>query len=210
VEQAVITAELRQKTSKGENKRLRKEGKIPGVLYGKGKEAASIVLSARQLQQVAAGEGARLLKLQLPGEAERTVLLKDIQYDHLYKNIHHVDLQEISLTEKITVTVPLVLAGEDARENDGGIVQQMLHELEIECLPTNLPEQIAADVSGLAIGDSLTLAELAVDEGIEIKTSPEETVVTVVAPTKVEEVEEEAAEEAPEAESEEEAAEENA
>ena len=111
MEQAVITAELRQKTSKGENKRLRKEGKIPGVLYGKGKEAASIVLSARQLQQVAAGEGARLLKLQLPGEAERTVLLKDIQYDHLYKNIHHVDLQEISLTEKITVTVPLVLAG---------------------------------------------------------------------------------------------------
>ena len=75
-------------------------------------------------------------------------------------------------TEKITVTVPLVLAGEDARENDGGIVQQMLHELEIECLPTNLPEQIAADVSGLAIGDSLTVAEPAVDEGIEIKTSP--------------------------------------
>ena len=208
MKQTVITAELREKTGKGENRRLRREGLIPGILYGKGTETLSLTFPARQIQQVAAGEGSKLLTLQIPGQAERSVVLKDTQYDFLYKNIRHVDLQEVSLTQRLTVSVPVVIIGEDARKTDGGVVQQQLHELEVECLPTNIPEQLHVDVSELGIGKSVTVGGLNPGEGIQIKTSPEEVVVHISAPSKAEAEEEPS--EAAETESGEETAKENA
>lgn len=199
MEQTVITAEIRQKTSKGENRRLRKKGKIPAVLYGKGTENMLLAIPTRQIQPVADAESAQLMKLQIQGDGERAVLLKDAQYDHLHKNIKHADLQEVSLTERLTVTVPLVLLGEDMRANDGGIVQQLLREIDVECLPIQIPEQISTDISALEIGQSLAVGELVAEDGITIITPAEEVVVSIVAPTKAasdeEETEEEASEE---------------
>lgn len=207
MEQTVINAQIRQKTSKGENRRLRKEGKIPAVLYGRDTENMLLTLSAQQIQPVADAESAQLLKLQIQGNGERAVLLKDSQYDHFHKTVQHVDLQEVSLTEKLTVTVPLVLLGEDARVKDEGIVQQLLREIEVECLPTQIPEQLTADISALVLGQSLTVGELTVEEGLTIITPPEEVVVSIVVPTReeIEEDEEEEVEVAEEASEEEEA-----
>lgn len=187
----VITAEIRQKAGKGENRRLRKEGKIPAVLYGKDTESMKLTLSARELQRLADAESTKLMKLKIQGNGERAVLLKDVQYDHLYKDVQHVDLHEVSLTEKLTVTVPLILTGEENRAKDEGIVQQLLREVDVECLPTLIPDQIVAEISSLTIGQSLSVGELVADEGIEIITPAEETVVTIVLPSKEEEPEEE-------------------
>jgi large subunit ribosomal protein L25 len=187
----VITAEIRQKAGKGENRRLRKEGKIPAVLYGKDTESMKLTLSARELQRLADAESTKLMKLKIQGNGERAVLLKDVQYDHLYKDVQHVDLHEVSLTEKLTVTVPLILTGEENRVKDEGIVQQLLREVDVECLPTLIPDQIVAEISSLTIGQSLSVGELVADEGIEIITPAEETVVTIVLPSKEEEPEEE-------------------
>lgn len=179
----VITAELRQEAGKGPSRRLRMEDKIPGVLYGKEVETMKLTLSSREIQKLADAESTGLIKLKLAGGEERLVLLKEIQYDHFYKDVIHVDLHEVSLTEQVTVTVPLVLLGEDERVKDGGILQQLLREIDLQCLPTQIPDQLTADVSKLTIGDSLTLGELELEEGLELVTPPEEVIATIVIPS---------------------------
>lgn len=191
----VITAEVRQQSGKGPNRRLRMEGKIPAVLYGRGVENMNLALSSREMQKLADEESTKLIKLQIQGNGERLVLLKDVQYDHFYKSILHVDLHEVSLTEQVTVTIPLVLLGEDKRVKDDGVLQQLLREVELQCLPTQIPDQITADISGLEIGESLTLGELELEEGLELVTPPEEVIATIVIPSIEEEPEEDEDEE---------------
>ncbi|MFW5686881.1 MAG: 50S ribosomal protein L25, partial [Halanaerobium sp.] len=119
--------------------------------------------------------------------------IKDYQKDVIKQNLLHVDFQFISMDEKITVSVPMHLEGEAAGVRDGGVLQQLLREIEIDALPAEIPEEITIDISELEVGESLSVADLELPEGIDLVTDSDEVIVTVVTPTELieEEVEEE-------------------
>jgi large subunit ribosomal protein L25 len=128
-------------------------------------------------------------------EDEATVIIKDYQKDVIKQNLLHVDFQFISMDEKITVSVPMHLEGEAAGVRDGGVLQQLLREIEIDALPAEIPEEITIDISELEVGESLSVVDLELPEGIDLVTDSDEVIVTVVTPTELIEEEEEEEEE---------------
>ena len=201
----ILNAEKRESTGKEHAKHLRREGKIPAILYGKGEQAVPLTIDAKQLSTLLhsiRGDTA-LLTLQLGKEKrkDRKVIFKEMQRDPIRGDLLHVDLHHISLTENINVEVPVILRGTPVGvRTKSGIVQHTLHKLEIECLPTNIPEHIEVDIESLDVGDSIHVDNIVLDKG-RIVTEPQRTVVTVVPPTiikeavPVEEVKEEEVEE---------------
>lgn len=201
----ILKAEKRESAGKEYAKHMRREGKIPAVLYGKGEKTVPLVIDAKHLGMLlhsTRGETA-LITLQLGKEKrkDRKVIFKELQRDPVRGNLLHVDLHHISLTENIHVEVPVILMGTPVGvRTKGGIVQHALHKLEVECLPTEIPEHIELDIENLDVGDSIHVEEVALDKG-RIVTDPQRTVVTVVPPTvikeavPVEEVKEEEVEE---------------
>lgn len=178
--------------------RLRREGCVPGVLYGKAVKATPIVVSRHDLIKflhARAGEhGLATLRLEQDGKStERPVLIKAVQHDPVLGAILHVDFQTIVLTEQIRIKVPLALRGEPVGvKQEGGVLEHFLREIEVECLPTQIPNQIEYDISALKIGDTIHVRDLAVPPGARITTDPESVIASVLAP-KEEKVEEAAA-----------------
>lgn len=195
-----LTVEERTQTGKSIARKLRAAGKIPAVVYGAGKESISIAVATREVEKALAAAGS-LIDLNLAG-GKKTVIVKDVLKDPVRGELRHVDFQEVDLTKKLEVIVPLRVVGEEERANDGGLVQALLWETPVLCLPTDIPDAIEVDVSGLEVGQSLTLGELQLPEGVELVGDAEEVVVKIDLPSKP------AAEEAEDAEdAEEEAAE---
>lgn len=190
---------LKPRDQKGSSnaRRMRREGDVPGVIYSKGGEARQVTLPAHEFEQILhhhSGEQ-MMLQVQVEGGAEESVLLKDVQHDPVSGAVLHVDLQDVAMDEKLQVEVQIELAGDAEGVQQGGILDHLLHELEIECLPADIPEVIEVDVSKLAIGDMLTVKDISVDTSkIEILTDEETGVATVTMPKAVEEEEEEGAE----------------
>ena len=110
------------------------------------------------------------------------MLIKEVQRDPARGDLLHVDFHKVDLDTEVQTTVPLVLVGEDARENDGGFSSQTLRDLQITCLPTKIPEQIEVDISGLKIGETLTVGDLTLPEGVQAMDDPDVGIVTIVAP----------------------------
>lgn len=193
----LLTVEERNQTGKGYARKLRADGKIPAVIYGSGKEATSIQVVTRDAEKALAS-GESLIDLDLAG-TKRTVIVKEILRDPVRTTLLHIDFHEIDLTKKLEVTVPLRIIGEDQRANDGGVVAPLLWEVQVLCLPTDIPNALEVDVSQLEMDQSLTLGELELPEGIEVVGDPEEVVAKVEMPQQVsdegEEAEGEAAEE---------------
>lgn len=193
----LLTVEERNQTGKGYARKLRADGKIPAVIYGSGKEATSIQVVTRDAEKALAS-GESLIDLDLAG-TKRTVIVKEILRDPVRTTLLHIDFHEIDLTKKLEVTVPLRIIGEDQRVNDGGVVAPLLWEVQVLCLPTDIPNALEVDVSQLEMDQSLTLGELELPEGIEVVGDPEEVVAKVEMPQQVsdegEEAEGEAAEE---------------
>lgn len=174
---------------------LRKEGWIPGVLYKKGEENILLQLNKKDLQKVlhtSLGSNV-LISLKIEKDTSsgkktksqdaKTVIIKEIQKDPLSDEILHIDFQQISLTEKIVVNVPISLTGEAIGvKRDGGVLEHILWELQIECLPTEIPEKIEVDISKLEIGQSLFVKDLDLPKGLRIINSPEQMIVTIGAP----------------------------
>lgn len=195
----ILQGKIRREIGKGPAGRARRNGIIPGVIYGEGE--ASIPIEAKDddfqaLIHTASGENV-IVDLKLEGDStERTAIIRDIQRDPVNGRVLHFDLHHISLTEKVTVEVPVVVRGIPVGVKDfGGILEHILREIEIECLPTDIPPSIEVDVAHLKIGDSVHVGDLAVEKA-EILTDRERAIVTVVPPA-VEEVPKE--EEVPEA-----------
>lgn len=188
--EVALSCEVRTAVGKGPNRRARQEGRIPAIIYGKGTQPVPISVNARELSRLLGqGLSGKLIKLAIKdGEApvEKTAVLKEVQRDFREGRVLHVDFQEVSLTDKITTKIPVVLVGDDRRKSDGGILEHQLWELEIQAIPTEIPEKIEVDVSGLTIGDTLKVSDLKVDPGIKILTDGDEPVVTVAVPTKAE------------------------
>ncbi|MGI6038014.1 MAG: 50S ribosomal protein L25 [Limnochordia bacterium] len=185
-----LTAEPRAEIGKGVARKLRAVGKIPGVIYGSKEPSQGIIVDTRECSRLL-NEGAlgRLVKLNLAGK-EKMVLFKDAQVDPVKGDLLHVDFHAVAMDEEISTIVSIRITGEEDRVSDGGVLASNLWELEVSCLPTNIPDEIAIDVSGLAVGENITVADIEAPEGVTILTSPEEVVVSVVAPVAEEEAEE--------------------
>jgi large subunit ribosomal protein L25 len=174
-------------------RRLRRDGFVPGVVYGgTGQEdAVSFKVNARVLRQVLV-DGSALIDLQVDGK-KLPVIVKDRQLDPVRDELIHIDLLEVRLDEKIQTQVGVQIEGieEAPGVKEGGVLEHVTHQLNIEALPTAIPEAIVVDVSGMEIAATMHLSEVAVPEGVEFLDDPEETIIaTVVVPTEVEEPEE--------------------
>lgn len=164
VHSAQVTAQVRRELGSRANKRLRDRGLVPGVLYGHKEAVIPLTLPKRELVNHIS-KGAHLFDLAIDGRSEKA-LVKEVQYDHLGKEVLHVDFTRVSLDEKVQVTVPLELRGTPKGEADGGVLQQIIAELEIECLVTEIPEVIRHNVAELGLNDVLHIKDLKLPEGV--------------------------------------------
>ena len=181
-----IHADAREKKKKRDAKRLLRSGKIPGILYGPKIPSVSLAFDKREFSNRIAGlEGSHLVRLKssTASLADKVALVKDMQYHPISGDVIHADLYEVDLTAKITVHVPLHFVGKAAGVVRGGILQPIVREMEVECLPLDIPEFFNVDVSGLDIGDSVHIEDLAMPEGVTAIYESNLPLVSVVPPT---------------------------
>ena len=186
-----LEAARREGVGKGVARKLRARGRVPAVYYGRGEDAIPLEISLKELEAVIHdAEGSNVivdLKVAGAQAKDRKALIREIQRHPVAGSILHLDLQHISLTERITVEVPVVLVGTPVGVKDaGGILEHLLREVEVECLPTDIPAKLEVDVSALGIGDTLQLSDIKA-EPAEIKTEADRAIATVVPPTVLEE-----------------------
>ena len=198
------TANIRKATGNSPARRLRVAGKLPAVLYGNKTENILLSLDAKELQTALkkSVSGQAFFNLILEEGKNKTVMLKELQR-HPVKPVYlHADLYEVDMKEKIKTTIPVKTKGKSKGVEDGGILQIIRREIEIFCLPSEIPESVELDISELNIGDSIHIDELDLGENVEIPFEQRFTVLTVSSPTTEKETEEEEAEDETEAETE--------
>lgn len=178
-----LSVEERTQTGKSYARKLRTEGKIPAVIYGSGKEPTIVEVVVRDVERALSAQGS-LIDLDLAG-GRRTVLVKDMHRDPVRGTLQHVDFHEVDLTKKLEATVPIRVVGDDQRPSDGGVVQTLLWEVTVLCLPTDIPEYIAVDVSEVELDQTVTVADLDLPEGIEVLADEDESVVKIGVPAEV-------------------------
>jgi large subunit ribosomal protein L25 len=187
-----LAAEERPERGTRATKRLRRQGLVPGVVYGGGSgESVSFKVDSRVLRQVLV-DGSALIDLQVAGKT-RPVIVKDQQLHPVRDEVMHIDLLEVRLDEKIQTQVGIQIEGAEEAPGikEGGVLEHVTHQLNIEALPTAIPDSIVVDVSGMAIAATMHLSKLDPPEGVTFLDDPDETIIaTVVVPTEVEEPEE--------------------
>jgi large subunit ribosomal protein L25 len=187
-ERVKLQVQERERRGSADARRLRKQGLIPGVLYGKGRASHAICVPERDLRRVLTGAGGLHAILDVVLEGQSTAhasILKDYQQDPIRGHISHIDLQEVRLDQPIQASVTVQLVGEPVGAKEGGVLSQVQREINVEALPMEIPEHLDLDVSGMAIGDTLRLADLAPMAGVTYLDDPEETVLaTVTLPTR--------------------------
>lgn len=192
---SVLNAETRVRIGKGGSRKVRQDGLVPAVVYGKGIEALNLRLDPKALQQAVATEAGWNTLITLKGDGPfdgLVVILKDMQIDAIRREPMHVDFLAIDLKKTLAVMVPVQAIGKSQGEIEGGTLQLVRHELEVYCLPTNIPTSIDIDVTALNIGDVVHIDEVTLPEGVESQHDVNFTVLTVVGrmAEEVEEVEE--------------------
>lgn len=183
-----LKVEKREGTGKGPNRRLRSEGLVPAVVYGSEIDPISIKINYRDLYRGMHGKSlSTIINLDIDGSDKRTVLIRDLQKDPVTGDLLHIDFQNISLDKPITTTVPIRTVGvADGVKNFGGIVSMVRREIEVSCLPADIPEEAVLNIEELGVGDSLHVSDIEL-ENVEILTDPKRTIVSIVAPTVVKE-----------------------
>ncbi len=172
-------------------RKLRKNGQIPAIVFGKTVESAPITVNTVQFNKVykQAGE-THVIWLKVDGEgSDRPTLIKSLSVGPVKGDVQHIDFHQVNLKEKVTAFVPLVVTGESETINSGtAILSQNLHEVEVECLPTEIPEKYELDISGLLeVGASLSVSDLSAKEGVTVLTDPESIILSLSEPQKEEE-----------------------
>jgi large subunit ribosomal protein L25 len=187
-----LKADQRARTGSGVLKQMRREGFVPSVIYGGGTENQNVKVHAKTFRDMLnnAASDSILVNLDVEGAGTQLAFLQDVQHNALTKEILHVDFLAVSETTSITANLPLELTGESVGVQEGGLLEHMLHSIEVSCLPKDLPESILADVSHLAIGEALHVGEMTLPEGVT-PTATADVVVALVAKARVEAVEEE-------------------
>ncbi|HZK41054.1 MAG TPA: 50S ribosomal protein L25 [Atribacterota bacterium] len=190
-----LKVELRDVTGKEINKKYRREGIVPGVLYSP-HDKENLVLKVRnhELLKLLSAKSRGLIELEIDDGKEkvsRLAIIKDLQYNSLKRQIVHIDFYGVTLKEKLTLEVDIELVGEPIGLKEGGILQVELRKVEIECLPSQMPDSLKVDLSSLKIGDHISVGDMIIPEGVEVLTESDRVVAAVFQPTKIEEVVEE-------------------
>ena len=194
-ERVKLEVQVRDARGSAEVRRLRKEGLIPGVIYGGGNDPAAITVPERTLRKALTGSGGLHAILDVvvdgaDGNAARPAILKDYQQDVITGRVTHIDLHQVRLDRPIQASVVIQLIGESAGVKEGGVLSQVTREITVEALPMEIPEHIDADVSEMLVGDTLRLADVRPIEGVTFLDDLEGTVLaSVSAPTVFEEPE---------------------
>lgn len=185
-----IEATKRESSGTKNARAMRRDGKVPGNFYTAGKEAISLVFDTREMSYFL-NHGHGLVDLKVEGEKSvRKCVLQEVQYDPVTEDVLHVDFLGVKMGEKMQLTVPLSFAGNPVGVRHGGLLQEVLRELNIECLPKDIPDVIEVDVSELEIGDSIHISDLSFPN-ITILNDPNDAVAMVIMPRVVVEAEEE-------------------
>jgi len=191
-ETLLLKAAVREVTGTVHASKVRKEGRVPAVMYGHKKEPAAISLDEHNLVE-GLRHGHRIFEVKI-GKRKETVIVKDIQYDHLGKRIIHVDLMRVNVTERVTVAVPIELKGTAKGTHEGGIVEERADRLEIECKANDIPERVVVSVKEMRVGETLHAGDIELPAGAKLVSDPTMVVAScslVAAAKTTEEIEEE-------------------
>jgi large subunit ribosomal protein L25 len=199
-----LKTNVRTTTGNGPARRLRQKGQIPAVLYGPGTESVLLSVNISDIDRILKKGriGQVLLNLVIPNNGEtstKTVMVKELQHHPVSRNFLHIDFYEVAMDRKIMVNIPVTTTGKAKGVENGGILQIIRRELEVQCFPLDVPESIEIDITDLDVGDSIHLGDISRQSKIEFLDDENFTVVTIVSP-KIEEAEEPIEEEAEEGE----------
>ena len=181
---ASLGAETRSETGKGQARKLRAAGRVPGIVYGHGREPQSLSVVARDLDKLLSSiaVSSTVVELGLGGASTKT-LIREIQRHPFKKMIMHIDFQELVAGEKVTVDLPLVFVGvPEGVRLSGALLEQILHKIEVLVDPANIPNHVDVDVSHLAMGHSLHVRDLKLPAGVEVLSDEDATICAVIAP----------------------------
>ena len=190
MEEITLGVETRDGRGKGASRRLRRTGKVPGIFYGPKSTATPIAVDRKDFAaHVANLEGSHLIRFEssVADLQKRVALVREVQHHPVNGGILHVDFYEVDLTQRLKVTVPLHFVGKAKGVADGGVLQPIVREMEVECLPTDIPQYIEVDVTALLIHDVVHLADVPMPPNVTAVVETNEAVVSVLPPT-VEEV----------------------
>ncbi len=183
MEQIVVEATLRKDFGKNASRRTRRRGAIPAIVYGARNKPVPVEVNPRQMLDILRSPSGynTIFTLNIAGEGKANVMLKDWQLDPVRETLLHVDLIRVAMTEKLRVKIPVMLVGEaKGVKVQGGVLEQVTREVEVECLPADIPDHLSADVSELMIGKQLRVGELAVDAKVKVLTDPDRVIAHVV------------------------------
>lgn len=184
--QVTLSAEKREGTRKGANRKLRAAGRVPAILYGKDQEPLALSVDAREathlFQQISVEN--TIIELTVDGDNEAIqTLVREVQVASVRSDLVHIDFYKVRKGFQLEVEIPVRLEGVPAGvRNDGGILEQIIHEISVRCLPDQIPEAIEVDVTGLGLHDSLHVSDIQIPEGVEILVDSERTLCVVSAP----------------------------
>jgi large subunit ribosomal protein L25 len=178
----VLQAESREITGKEHAKKMRQAGKVPGVFYAHNEKSMPILFDEREIMKTLTSSESGLIDIQIGGEKARKAIIKEVQTDPIKNYLVHVDVMGVSLEEKITVSVPIHIIGEAVGVKDqGGILHNYIREVEVSCLPLDIPEYVEVEVSELNMGDSIQLSSLTFEKA-SIVGDLDQPIVSVLAP----------------------------
>jgi len=191
MEKRKLKVKLRDRTGKEYVKKLRKNGVLPAVLYGPHlKKSLPLEVDMKELRSfLSQSDKAKIITLEITDQKtdkQHNVIIKDSQWDLIKGDLQHLDFYAVTRGETVTTTVPISFVGKSQGEKIGGIVEHLVRELDLECLPKDLPSIIEVDITPLGLGDSLSVGDVKVPSGIKVLTHPQEVVVSVVLPAKEE------------------------
>jgi large subunit ribosomal protein L25 len=190
VAENALQVEIRETAGKGVARRLRAGGRIPAVCYGSGQPAVSVSVDPTALRKLLERSDTgmnTLINLKGGSVDGRMVLVRELQKDPVRGSYLHADFYEVDIEQTVEVAVPLHIVGKAPGVELGGILDHHLRELELECLPLSIPKELEVDVSGLQLGESVHVRDIVLPEGVTLKSDPDLSVVSVVAPSKAEE-----------------------
>lgn len=179
-----LTAEVRSDFGSAAARRIRRDGRVPAIVYGGSDDNVAVTLDPREIIRVLRSEAGRntIVSLEVPGAETHSVILRDWQVDPVRETILHADFQRIAMDQLLTLTVPIAIHGEaHGVKTEGGLLDVVLRELEVECLPADIPERIDCDVTNLRMNEALRVRDLPALERVEILAEPDRVIVHVVA-----------------------------
>lgn len=185
MEKTLLKASERKDFTKSGTRKNRKEGNIPGVFYSKNNKPVHINVADKAINPLVFTSKTHLISLVLEGHDEYECIIKDVQFDPVTDRVIHFDLLGLTKGEKIKLEIPVQLVGSPIGVKEGGIIQHVMHKVEVECLPRNIPEHIVVDISGLKLNDSIHIGDLKFDN-IEF-TDPKESLIVQITHAKIKE-----------------------